>query len=193
MRLPFVVLVDSRRAAVVLHVEAMFRCPAHVLACLKNYVGYHQYLCMNTTLRRIKQTHVQCSQVCPDLKKYFHKIQVDAKVGDTCHFKGSLVHCENKVRRVIWENPCIGFMEETSVLNVILADEDGVVQVTLYREIANDQYPILDKSMDQVREGFCPKLKLTHLIVREPRIPAVQSMRVLHCTKKKVNYGGSIN
>ena len=51
----------------------MLRCPVDVLTCLRTFVGYHQYLYIDTNFRLIKQTHAPCSQVCPNLKKYFHK------------------------------------------------------------------------------------------------------------------------
>ena len=140
----------------------MLRCSDDVLACLQTFVSFNAYLCMDTSLHSILQTHIQCSQVCLDLNKIFYKLQVEARVGDTCHFNGLLVQCEKKVQRIFSGNLRLDFW------NIILADEDGVVRITLFREIANEQYPILHKSMDRVREGFCPKLKLTYLVVREP-------------------------
>ena len=38
--------------------------------------------------------------------------------------------------------------------------------------------------MGDVREGSCAKVTLTYLILQEPRIPAVQSVLVLHSTEK---------
>ena len=60
-------------AALVHYADEMLRCPVDVFARLRTFVGFHQYLCMDTPFRSIKQTHGPCSQVCPDLNKYFHK------------------------------------------------------------------------------------------------------------------------
>ena len=114
------------------------------------------------------------------------QINVEGKVGDLCHFQGCLVYCENEPRNIDCKNPRTGVIEDTPVLNLTCADEGGSIQVTLWREIAGKQFPILDKALDSVSEGQCTKLKLTHMILREPRNPAVQSVRVLHSTEKSV-------
>ena len=56
--------------------------------------------------------------------------------------------------------------------------------MTLWREIAKLQFPILEKAMGDVREGSCAKVTLTYLVLKEPRSPAVQSARVLHSTEQ---------
>ena len=58
-------------------------------------------------------------------------IQVDATVGDNCHFSGYLVYCEEEVRNIDSVNPRTGRMEERLVFNSTLADGGGVIHVTL--------------------------------------------------------------
>ena len=132
-------------------------------------------------LRRKKQ----CVNIYtePEIKKVA-ELQVDSKVGDTCHFNGCLVYCVGELRNIDTKNPRTGLLEESPVLNLTLADEGGVIQVTLWRETARVQSPILEKAMDEVREGSCPKLKLTYMVVKEPRSACAQSVRVLHSTEK---------
>ena len=156
----------------------MLLCSDDVLACLQTFVGFNAYICMDTSLQSILQTHIQCSQVCLDLKKRFHKLRVEARLDDTCHFSGLLVQCENEVQRNYSGNPRHGFW------NIILADEKGVVRITLFGEIANEQCPILLEFMERVPRRFYPKLKITHLVVRKPPEYPVQSVRILHCTKR---------
>ena len=75
-------------------------------------------------------------------------------------------------------------LEESPVLNLTLADKGGVIQVTLWREAAKVQFPILQKAIAEAPENNCAKLTLTYLVVKELRNTAVQSVRVLHSTEK---------
>ena len=112
------------------------------------------------------------------------ELHADGKVGDICHFTGCLVYCEDEVRHIDANNVRTALSEETLVLNLTLADEDGAIQVTLWREIAKLHFPCLANAFAAEREGSCAKVTLTYLVLKEPRSPAVQSVRVLHSTEK---------
>ena len=112
------------------------------------------------------------------------EILLDTKVGANCHFVGCLVYCDEGVRAIDMTNPRTGLLEESAVANLTLADEGGVIQVTLWRESARVLFPILEKAMAEGLENFCAKLMFTYLVVKEPRNPAVHSARVLHSTEK---------
>ena len=114
------------------------------------------------------------------------QIHAEGKIGDSCHFEGCFVYCENELRNIEVKNPRNGAIEDTPVLNLTCADEGGSIQVTLWREVAEKQFAILDRALDSVTAGHCPKLMLTYMILREPRNTAVQSVKVLHSTEKTV-------
>ena len=126
----------------------------------------------------------QCVDIIEPKVTKVVELQVDSKVGDTCHFNGCLVYCDDRVRNIDAKSPRTGLLDETAVLNLTLADEGGVIQATLWRETARDAFPILEKAMAEVCEHSCAKLTLTYMVVKEPRNPAVQSVRVLHNTEK---------
>lgn len=113
------------------------------------------------------------------------QLQMESKVGESCHFNGWLVSCEDEVRYIDVRNPRTGFVEEVAVVNLTLADEGGVIQVTLWREVAEAQHAILDKAMDPVTVGKCAKVTLSNMVIKEPKNPSVQNVRVLHSTEKR--------
>ena len=78
------------------------------------------------------------------------ELQVDGKVGDTYHFVGCLVYCEDRIRNVDINNASTGVSEDNGIINSTLADDGGVIQVTLRREVAKYQFPLLEKGMDVV-------------------------------------------
>ena len=94
------------------------------------------------------------------------------------------MYCENESRSIDAINPQTGNMQTTSVLNLLMADEGGAIQVTLWRETAEVQCPMLQKAMDEVHDNACAKLTLTHMIVKDPRNTALQSVKVLQSTEK---------
>ena len=66
------------------------------------------------------------------------------------------MYCENEARRIDAINPHTGFVEATSVVNLIVADEGGALQVTLWRETAEVQCPMLQKAMCEAHEMHAP-------------------------------------
>ena len=107
---------------------------------------------------------------------------MNLKVGETCHFEGCLVYCQDAVRTIDSTNYRIGEFEASEVLDLTLADESGVIQVTLWREEARSYFPILQEAMAEVPAIHCAKLMLTFVVAKEPKNVPVQSVRVLHST-----------
>ena len=62
------------------------------------------------------------------------ELQVDARVGDPCHFGGFLVYCEIEVRVIDALNAITNNVERTYVMNLVLADAHGAIHVTLRRQ-----------------------------------------------------------
>ena len=90
---------------------------------------------------------------------------MESKVGDTFHFNGCLLYCEDEVRNIETKNQRTCILEESPVLNLTLADEGGLIQVTLWRETARVHFPTLEKAMADVPDSYCAKLTLTYLVV----------------------------
>ena len=86
---------------------------------------------------------------------------------------------ENEVRNVETGEAKKSSPKPSSVANVVLADESGVIQLTLWRQEAVDIFPIIDKALEEAREGFCAKLEITHLVLRDVRCPS-PNVRILH-------------
>ena len=109
-------------------------------------------------------------------------LHATAKVGAVVHVNGYLMGAEEGVRSVDVSNGTTGETSSSNVINIVLADEGGAIQLTLWREQARNFFPVLDKAMDTVRENFCAKAKFTNLMLRDVRYPGPK-IRMLHSTE----------
>ena len=106
-----------------------------------------------------------------------------AKVGGEVHFNGYLMGAEEDVRRVEVNDPKTGMALPSTVVNVVLADEGGAIQLTLWRDQAKSIHPIIDRALAAVSANLCAKARLTNLVLRDVRHPALK-VRMLHSSEK---------
>ena len=110
-------------------------------------------------------------------------MHLKARVGEIVHFNGCLMGVEDEVRNVETNDAKTGTTNPSSVANVVLADEGGAIQLTLWRKQAETMYPLIEKAMDSTGEGLCAKAKFTHLVLRDVRHSG-SNARMLHSTEK---------
>ena len=106
-----------------------------------------------------------------------------AKVGGEVHFNGYLMGAEDSPRSVDVNDPKTGLEVPSTVVNVVLADEGGAIQLTLWRDQAKSIHPIIDRALAAVGANLCAKARLTNLVLRDVRHPALK-VRMLHSTEK---------
>ena len=72
-------------------------------------------------------------------------LHATAKVGAMVHVNGYLMGAEEGVRRVDVSNGTTGETSSSNVINIVLADEGGAIQLTLWREQARNFFPCSTK------------------------------------------------
>ena len=127
-------------------------------------------------MKRIKKTPAEPEEVG------VAQMHSTAKVGSVVHFTGFVMGVEEEVRRVDINDATTGVKSSNAVVNVVLADEGGAIQLTLWREQARSVFPVIDQAIDAVRGNSCAKVKFTNLILRDVRYPGPK-IRMLHSSE----------
>ena len=104
-----------------------------------------------------------------------------AKVGAVVHLSGCLMGAEDDMRSVDVHYGAMAGMASSKVVNVVLADEGGSIQLTLWGQQAIDFFPLINDAMAAVPEDFCAKAHITNLVLRDVRFPGPK-IRMLHST-----------
>ena len=111
------------------------------------------------------------------------ELHCTAKVGGYFHFNGCLMGIEEAIRNIEVTPITTGTPAPSQVFNVVLGDQGGVIQLTIWRDKALEFHQDLTSAMEAVEGELCVKVRLTNLILRDVRYPGPK-IRMLHSSEK---------